>query len=339
MKVKIHILKITLFALVLLSNNTYAVIYKVKKNDTLSGVLYAHGVRPLYGKNSKIQSIIALNRDKIKDNGNFINVGELIDLPLEVEAQPTFVEVIQPVDQNVAEQSKDVVEETTPLIKTIREPSDEYPNSHFAISPKLPFLKLTSTNNVFLGGTTVTALSKQGYGLDLAWQVDYDNLINFFGDASVEHFRMYQDSKYKTNKSDITRIQVGVGGSYGFTPDLRIKSKLSMRTVSFLDLKSPFLINLESMAIPEISVGIEKVIFTKKQLSGKVDMHLITFLPGTRGEFKSKTGIGGGIGVEVLHQNKGLFLGYDYRSMKINDIDNKESTLNFGFKFLTERFF
>ena len=339
MKIKINILKIMLFAFVLLSNNTYAVMYKVKKNDTLSGVLHAHGVKPLYGKNSKIRSIIALNVGKIKDNGNFINIGELIDLPLESDAPVTLVEVPQPIEQKVVKLNEVAAEENTPNTEVLREPSSDFPNSYFVIAPKLPFLKLKSTNNVFLGGTTISALSKQGYGLDLAWQVEYDNLINFFGEASVERFIMYQDTKVKTNNSDLTRIQVGVGGSFGFSPDLRIKSKLSMRTVSFLDLKSTTLINLESMAVPEIYVGVEKEIFSKQQLSGKADLHLLTFLPGTRGEFKSKTGIGAGFGVEVLHKNKGLFFGYDYRSLKINDIENKESTLNFGFKFLTEKLF
>lgn len=334
MSFKNYKLKLAIPTLVVISQIAGAVTYTVRKHDTLSEVLHSYGIKNLYGKNGIVKATIKLNKHKIKDNGNFIKIGQIINLPIEEELMSKATDEAPAISTPIDQKEEVVAEvEKGPMSKR-REPSDEYPYSHFEYAPRLAFLKLDSTNDVFLGGSNVTALSKFGVGIDLGWHVAYDDRFSFFGVGAFEYFSMYDDSKYVTNKSSIARFHAGIGGSYNYDPELKFNSKISMRTVSFVDVKSPTIINLESIPVPEVSVGVEKTVFAKKQLSGKVDLHVLAILPGSRGSYHSNMGAGFGLGTEVIHKNKGLFLNYDYRSQKIGDINNKEHILNFGFKFL-----
>ncbi|MGZ3790263.1 MAG: hypothetical protein ACXVLQ_17150 [Bacteriovorax sp.] len=314
--------------------------YKVKKGDTLSRVLRHHGIRPLYGESGFIKLTIKLNEGKIRKNGNFVRIGEIIQLQLSKESDKK-VATISPTQQETALEKKAEIEIKSDIIadeeiKRFRAPSDEFPYSRFVYSPHLAFLRVDSTNDVKFGGSSVTALSKRGVGLDLAWHIFYDDRFSFFGFGSLDYFSFYNDPNYSLNNSSITHLHFGAGGSLNHSPDLKFTSRASLREVSFLDIRSPTTVSLESISVPEIEMGFEKTVFIKKQLKGIWGAHLSGLLPSSRGSYKSKWGHGLGSSFEVIHQEKALFLDYDLRSLSVNEIKNKEQSIVFGMRFFGE---
>jgi hypothetical protein len=313
-------------ATVVLSSYVVAstVAYHVKKNETLSSILLNHNLKPLYGKNGFIEQAKKLNIGKIKRHGNFIRAGETINLPIVAEIE----------NQTIAQEpTPDIKKE---IAKESRAPSDEYPYSHFIYSPHISFLKIDSSNDVNFGGSSVTALSKRGFGIDLTWHVFYDDRFSFFGYGSLNYFSFYSDPIYSFNNLSTSHLHVGAGGNFNYSAELKFTSKLSLRQISFLDVLTPSTINLESMTVPEIEMGFEKRLFVKKGLSANWGAHLEGLLPSSRGSYKSKLGYGAGTGIDLIHKNKALFLTYDIRSIQINEIDNKESTIMLGINFFGE---
>lgn len=318
----------TFGALVSLGALASVVDYHIKKGDTLSRVLHDRGLEPLYGKNGFIKLTAKLN--KIKKSGDFVRAGEIIKLPVndKIESKIATIEI------EVADEKNNESKEE--IIKKSRTPSDEYPYSRFVYSPHLSFLRVDATNDVNFGGSSASALSEKGAGIDLSWHIFYDDRFSFFGLGSLNYFSFYKDSNYSLNHTNITRLHFGVGGIFEYSPGLKLTSKVSLREVSFLDVITPTTVNLESLSVPEIEVGLEKTVFAKKQLTAIWDAHLLGLLPSSRGNYKSKLGYGAGSSFEVVHKNKALFLNYDFRSLKVNEIKNKESSIVFGLKFFGE---
>jgi len=291
-KVKAFPFKLLATAVAITSVSTIAgvVTYQVKKGDTLSNILYDHGLTSLYGENGFVKLTAILNGNKIKKNGDFVRVGAIIKLPIQDPVQKSLevekkVAIIEPIPKK----NEDIIKES-------RAPSDEFPYSHFVYSPHLSFLKVDSANDVNFGGSNVSALSQNGFGVDLAWHIFYDDRFSFFGFGSLNYLSFYNDPNYTFNKTSSTQLHFGVGANFEYSPELRFTSKLSLRNVTFLDVITPTSINLESISVPEIEMGFEKTLFKKKKLSAKWSAHLAGLLPSSRGSYKSKLGYGAGTG-------------------------------------------
>lgn len=310
------------------SAHAAVVTYQVKKGDTLSKILKDHGLKPLHGKKGFINLTTKLNENKIKENGNFVLIGEMIVLPVKEVFEESITIKETPSDSSSEIETK-TRSESRPL-------GEELPYSHFIYSPHLSFLRIDATNDVNLGGSNVTALSERGFGIDLEWHVFYNERISFFGFGSLEHFSFYKDPNYSFNNSTITRLHYGVGGKLQYLPELKITSSISIREVSFLNIMTPVSINLESIPVAEIVTGFEKTMFTKSQLTGVFGAHVSGVLPGRRGSYKSNLGFGIGAMTVVTHKTKSLYLTYNLRSLQVNEIKDKESLIVLGMSFLGE---
>jgi hypothetical protein len=320
-KAEISTFKLLVTCLALVSVGSFAGVinYKVKPGDTLSSILFDHNLGPLYGKNGLVKSTYKLN--KIKKAGDLIHIGAIIKLPVEDEVA-------------ISTPTPPILPQTVPqLAQESRAPSDEFPYSHFVYSPHISFLKADSTNDIKFGGSTVSTYSKSGFGIDLAWHVFYDDRFSYSGFASLNYFSFYNDPSYTLNKLNSTPLHFGVGGCFEYSPELKFSSSIFLREIIFLDALTPLAINLESIAVPEIKLGIEKTLFTKKRLSGTVNAHINGILPASRGSYTSKMGYGAGAGFEMIHKNKSLFLNYNLRSLQISDIKNKENLIVIGMNF------
>lgn len=303
--------------------------YVVKEGDTLSTVLYAHDAGPLYGKHGLVRLTKKLNPGAIKKSGNFVFVGQIIKLPI----------IARPQSNAIVSEVKPIISAVEPEKITVeRAPSSisESMYAHFVYSPHLSFLKVESSNDINLGGSSVTALSQKGVGADVAWHVFYNDRFSFYGFGSIDYYSLYEDPNYVLNNSSFTRFNFGVGGSYDFSSTLKFNSKLSLRDVTFLDVITPVSVSVESMPVPEVEAGLKTTLFTKDQLMGFWGINLVGLLPSSRGSYKSKLGFGAGTSFELKFKNKVLFLNYDHRSFKVNEIENKESSIMLGISLIGE---
>jgi hypothetical protein len=65
----------------------------------------------------------------------------------------------------------------------------------------------------------------------------------------------------------------------------------------------------------------------KKSFEANIGGHISGLLPSSVGSYHSTFGFGAGVLAEIKHKDKSLELTYDYRSMKVNDVKNNESTI------------
>jgi hypothetical protein len=290
--------------------------YQIKKGDTLSGILFKKKLKPIYGKNGYLKKTIQFNKSIIRKNGSFIRIGDIIQIPenhlKETHLLAKKIEVTKPVAAPVYVQ---------------RNPSDEYPFSYFKLSPHFSFLRIDSTNPTGFGGSEVTLLSKKGIGINSSWNIAYDERMTYFGFASFEYFSLYSDPNYVFNHSSITRFHFGVGANLQSTSDLEVTTKATLREVAFLDVVNPQSVNIASITLLELEAGVKKRIAVKKSFEANIGGHFLGLLPGSVGSYHSKFGFGGGVLAEIRHKEKSLELTYDYRSLKINNIKNNESTI------------
>jgi hypothetical protein len=329
----------TIIGTVVLALTAVASSYKIKEGDTLSGVLFQSNLGPLYGKNGFVNKTISLNKSMIKGDGSFIRIGDTIQIP---DGEEGFihsitksVEVAKPIttqtQNEVVEQAQINEKKSLPELSLPaslhRYPSDEYPYSYFKFSPYFSFLKIDSTNRTNLGGSEVILLSNKGVGVDGSWNIAYDEKRTYFGFASVEYFSLYTDPNYTFNHSSITRFHFGVGASFQCFPDFELTTKASLRNIGFLDVTNPQTINVASIITPELEVGMKKKVAAKKSFEANIGGHISGLLPSSVGSFHSKFGFGAGALVELKHKDKSMELTYDYRSLKINNVKNNESTI------------
>ncbi len=339
-KVKIFLSKpLTLLtfgsAVVFLSVTASALEYSVKEGDTLSEILSRFNLYPLYGKNGFVKKTIHMNKSKIKKNGSFIRVGTLIELPMKSIAHKKDKAPLL-----VAEKEPEVLLPETasaPPPALLRNPSDsdEFPFSYFQLTPFVSFLRVDSNNANDFGGSQVTLLSKRGLGLKGSWNIAYDEKRTFFGFAIFEHFSLFTDPDFVFNHSSISRFHFGVGSQWKYSDDLSLTTKASLQEVSFLDVVNPLSVNVASITLPELSAGLKKSIATKKSFEANVGGRVALLLPSSTGSYHSKLGVGAGASLELRHKEKSLELAYDYRSLKISNIKNSESSIalmmNFSF--------
>lgn len=305
--------------------------YRVKKGDVLIKILKKFQVKPLYGKNGFINLVAHLN--KIKQNGNFLKIGQIIELPIKkdeiinVEIEKKVAQSSQPLEsENKAEIYLEISKESRTLI-------DEFPNTQFIFTPKLTFLRVDVFNKTKFNGSSVSALSKTGFSLDISGKINYNEQLSIMGIGSLDYYTFYQDPNFVYNPQTLTRMHFGLGGLYKYSVDMTIKSKFLLREVSFLDIQTLKLVNLETMPLPEIYTGLEKTIFSQKKIEAKLEGHVSGFLPSSRQSYKSKLGYGVGTGLEIKQKKFGLVLSYDYRAIKVGDIKSKENEIVLGVNF------
>ncbi len=294
--------------------------YQIKKGDTLSDILFKKKLKPIYGKNGYLKKTIQFNKSIIRKNGSFIRIGDIIQIPND------HLEEIHPLAQKI-EVKEPVAAPTSSQTSLQRYPSDEYPFSYFKLSPHFSFLRIDSTNTTSFGGSAVTLLSKKGIGVNGSWNIAYDERITYLGFASFEYFSLFSDPNYAFNHSSITRFHFGVGANLQSSPELEVITKATLREVAFLDVVNPQSVNIASMTLLELEAGVKKKLAVKKSFEANIGGHFLGLLPSSVGSYHSKFGFGGGVLAEIRHKEKSLELTYDYRSLKINNIKNNESTI------------
>jgi hypothetical protein len=306
--------------------------YEVQEDDSLVSILKKHGLSPLFGENGYIKSTKELNKIKIKNNGDLIHYGEKISLPLSKEHVNTTLKMA-PVEK---EKNATTFEEK-PLEKPKqKEVKKKILFSRLDLSTYFSFLKIDSMNNSKYAGTEVSAISKLGFGVNLSWYFYTNPKYSFYGFGVLDTFSFYPAPNYVYTNTNIRRIHFGVGENINFYHNYIFSSKLTFRQITFLDILTKHLVNLESITIPEMSFSLGNKIFIKSNITGTAEAHISAIGPGNVGIYNSKWGYGIGTGLEIIRKNKSLFLNYDFRNIKINEIQNKESVLVIGINFIGE---
>jgi LysM repeat protein len=300
--------------------NPEGVPYLIKKRETL-GIISNN----VYQTPKRWREIWENNRPLIK-NPHIIYAG----FTLYYKKDETLIEKVLP---ELAELVKNKKAEEVLSQNSARAPSSENPRSGFIYSPHFSFLKIMGTNDSKFGGSSVTALSSRGFGVDVKWNVVFNDVLSFFGFGSIDSYSFYEDPDYAFSNKKVNRINYGIGANYQYSDEWKLTSRFSLREVSFLDIITPAYVNLDSIYTPSLDVSADKTIYNNNQFKALWGIRLSTLLPATRGSYKSKMGYGGGTGFEVFHKNKSLFLTYDVRTINIKDIKGSESTLIFGFNF------
>ena len=168
---------ITLFACFPVTSSwAGTIVYNVKKNDTLSSILYRNNLKPIYGKKGTLVQVLKINsKVKLSDGGNKIYPGMKIILPY--------------IGQD------DEKRLTNDSYINHRTPGDDLEQSfYFKVEPALSWKNVSSKDENPSRTSKITALTNMNYGVSLAYGMHFDRSIDVYSSLFMEYVRFIDDS-------------------------------------------------------------------------------------------------------------------------------------------------
>jgi hypothetical protein len=211
--------------LIFISSNALSesTIHIVKKDETLSEILYNLNLRPVYGKKGYLAIVLAQNKYKIKKHKIF--PGNRIVLPVLEGNAPKAKEHVLEIKEQVSKSEAPTLEVATPskapasLPPTdpsqptiIKEDHEQYYFVRF--SPQISWMKVIANDSNAYQISEISALSKANPGglLNFGIQVREDIKLHAFSYLSGVNF--YENDTYTLSKSSFFRQTYGLGAEY-----------------------------------------------------------------------------------------------------------------------------
>ena len=327
--------------------------YRVKKGDVLSMILFVKKLRPIYGITGYLKQAIGLNKTKVLSNGMFnantcVGGTCFIQLPVKekkfasqkykeeliTERAPSALELNNEDIAPVVLPPEPSTENLEPLKVTINESIN--PSSRFIFSPAISFLKVSSGDDVKLGGVDAVLLSKKGITADLKMKLIYSEKLTIFGHGVLDYHVYNTDPEYTFIHTEQSRLHFGAGAMLNLTDDNVLSIETSLRQKTFFNVLTSKTMSVESITTPEFSLSYEKYFMRRKSFYGKIDFRILGILPSTQGSFSSAFGSGFGTELEFAESRNALFVSYDLRKLKINNNLSTETSLLVGIKLVQE---
>lgn len=303
--------------------------YQVQKNDYLSNILQSLRLVPIYGKNGYLNEVITLNRLKIKKNGNLIQVGTQLVLPI----RSIRKDVASNNEINKSIESNDIKETAIPIEReTVDQSKKQY--SFFKLSPMFTSLSIESTDDVRFGGTKTSNTTRDGVGVRGEWRIVMAPGLSLSAFASMSSLKFYDDTSYALTDTHFYRTSYGVGGEYGINSVSSIKSTAQFNQNYFLDVVTPANIQIRSISQVELKAAYSRNLFSMGLVKSDLGAGGLLILPSSRSQFNAKTGYGFNLDWTTEFRSKEIQVSYIRKIFKVNDISNQLSeifvSLNFS---------
>ena len=333
----------TIIVTIIISNLNISIAneYVVKKNDTLSSILYQHNLLPIYGKNGSLARTLKLNpKSKMRSDGNIIfpktkiilaNTVVLEKVKLDDELQLT-----QPTKSEKELNEVPVISSKNPVIEqpiNDRKPSDDFEQKfYWIVAPTLSWKNLSSTDDNNDRISKINALSNMNYGLSLTYGMHFEENIDVYSKIALEYVNFIEDNSIFLDKKNFLINRFNVGASYKRNWLL----EFGMNDEFFLTSPAISRIEIKKVALPEIKSGYQNDFYQYRNAKLAYLVSGSAILPRSTPGVDSKLSFGLGAELEAKLKNQSFVIGYDVKLLKAtgNPTDNHNIYWNYLWKSL-----
>lgn len=330
--------------------------YIVKSSETLSDILYAQNIKPIYGKHGALKIALKMN-PFLKFKGDVIYAGQEMKLPMYMrenvvnanevkieevkvaevkieEAKVEKVKVIEAVDNLV--EIKNVAQSPSAARSISELDTEQY--IFFRLMPQVSWMKVSSESSTANINSHIEALSKANPGLVGALGINVSENLNVqvFGDFSQVNF--YSNPKQTLSKYSFSRQSFGVGGEYLLDPSSKLKFNCGFYDEFFLTMKSLNKIEIEKAQIPEFHWEYHKVLKQYKNVTFDMGLFGKIILPYSASTIEGKLGYGLGGDANLKFKNKGIRFFYNYSDAKAKNKTTQTHELGWNIIFESKIF-
>jgi len=326
MKHQIKILMFILSVPIVASSDDRAYVI-IKKGDTISDVLYAKNVEPIYGPRGAMNEILKLNKRLRARQGHHVYVGEKIYIgnviPRTETTLATTSSVTRTAPMEIFVESKKqkknpvlapvVSIPSRKIAETTDTDQDDF-NQTFSwkFSPSLSWKALSSSDSNNTQSAEISALSDAAYGLNFNYIMNFDSNIQVAAGLLLEASKFSQDPTIQLKeKSFFTK-----NFSFGISAYHKWLFDFSMTDCFYLTSPNSTTVEIKTVAQPEFKTSYEHNFyqFKKAKIAGVFSGAIV--FPRPSSELETNMGYGAGASVEARLRNQVFSMGYDLRLLK-----------------------
>lgn len=306
--------------------------YTVRPGETLSDILFAKEIGPIYGKYGNLQKMLALNPKLKNTNGDKLIPGMKIRL---VDYKAVEIDYNLPVAENEnllpAISARSVASDTA-----IHDPTPEKKNeeisefqqySFFKLSPDFSWVAINSVNDVNLGGTDVSNITSPGFGAKGEWRIVIYPETSLYVFSSLNLIKFYEDSAYSLTSTRFNRTSFGIGGEYGLSESLNIATDFQVNQNYFLEVVNPTNIQIRTLTQMELKTQFSKGLFKIGRVKSDLGLGGMILFPTTRNDYKAKLGYGLNIDWRTKFLSKEIEISYIHKIFRVNEIKNQSKEI------------
>ena len=310
--------------------------YVVKKGDTLSNILFAKKLFPIYGHGGSLAQVLKLNPDIRQGGGNKIFPKMKIvlsntkspekilssDIKYQTNIRPTNLENDLGEKENIPTSKETTAE---------RLPSDNFKQIfYWELSPILSWKSLSSADENIYQKSKVNALSSTNYGIGIAYGMHFEENIDIYSKLSLESVSFSQDQSINLLQKKFIASRFGVGVAY----ERKWMLELAMSDEFFLTSPSLSNIAIKKVTLPELKVTYMKDFYQYRNARLSYAVSANAFLPKKSPDVDSTFSYGVGAALEAKLHNQAFQVGYDLNLLKA--IGNSTNSQNIYWKYIWE---
>ncbi len=282
--------------------------YRVKQNDTLSGILYQLNIGPIYGKKGYQESSVLKNG--LPYNGNKLKIGDELLIPT------TRVSRALAARENAVQTSDD---------------KDQYQS--LVLSSSISRLDFASSSDDFFQHSDLKVSSRPVPGIGLNYNVHWDSnwIISAYGQLSQVSF--YQSDVVKYESLKFTRKNFGLSLGYQ-TAASTWSLSAGYQDHFYFSFPTMLTVNTEVIALPETQLSFRTKLKEYKKMSIKMGIAAGAILPQNSSALKSRLGYSSGLEflVGTKTSNLKFFVNRSQASAKANRTDTTEFGIGYVFE-------
>jgi hypothetical protein len=331
--------KVNLFILLLLLSfkTSAADFHIVEEGETISDILYEYEIGPIYGKRGHLEKMLKLNPKLSESRGDKIKPGMKILLTEAVVLDYSFPFVKEVASVKLGEplvlRAREIASEEEPKSEVVNQEFTQH--SFFTLSPRSTLMAINSVDDVRLGGSDVTNLTKAAVGIYGEWRIMIRPATSIFIFSAIDFLEFYKDTNFSLTDTSFKRTTFGVGGEKSIGSDSKISAIIQVNQNYFLEVVTPTNVQIRELTQTELKAQYTKNVFSVGKVNSEIGLGVMAIMPSSRDQYKSKLGYGVRVEWTTRFLSKEIQLSYGQKRFSVNSIDNtsKEilATLNFSF--------
>ncbi len=335
---------ITIFLVV--SNNSYAHVnfdktstHKVKKNESISTILFQKKLLPLYGKSGTIEKTLKLNPHISKRKNYRIYPSEVVVLPVFIQkskesAERTVADLNQESTENnmaVETEETNVIEESEDKEVATSPAQDNFTAStKFSAEVNLGWMSVSTQDESFFNSTEARVLSDTNYGLALKHELALDEKWSVYSKLNLNSISFQSNDTVDLSRKKFFTTDF----SFGIQKFKNYSFDIQMKNYFYLSSLTSQKILISKILIPAIGASYNHKLpsFKKANFSGLVKGHIL--LPRSETGRKTKASYGLGYELQMDLLNQSYVLGYTLDQIKIESTsknDTKSQNIYWGY--------
>lgn len=320
-------------------------IYQVKKGDTVGEILASLGICPVWGKNNALAKTVAINRDVLKKNGNFVRPGKKIRLPVtslpehqDYQISPDGeVRFLTPtlsgnclsgyIAQNRSDEQTREITSTTPPTEIPTETKEEDSEAHgnLRVSTDIFYTSFDMTDSLTKEKAQIN--SRVNHAYQVAWEQQWDknNHTFLFFRTEKQAYEAVAD-RMPTQSFNLN----GFGFGYQKKMSERFDVKMSALAQERLFARSTNVVNLmlDRAMVTSLSVTPIYKFYSKGPFSLSADFGLGYLLSGKTSNYSIKSGYNYRAGLLLTQEIKDFVLfGRSYYGVENQDSSISQKTM------------